>query len=168
VVSEATGQDPSAEPSWPDVPWGYSDGDGVYACGSDFAAPDDSASDRHAEICFFGSNMEPTLTAPAPGEKATLEDYPVEDPEKIAKVKLEVQSPSPSDEAGTSGERTVTVLTKDGVPLIGAEYILYGDGQKIKGGRLDDDSSMTYDAENGVKYSIRMVNAGPIEIEMEP
>lgn len=88
-VSEAVGQDPTAEPSWPDVPWGYAEGEGVYACGSDFAAPTDSAEDRHAEICFFESNMEPRLSAPAPGAKATLADYPVEDPEKIKKVKLE-------------------------------------------------------------------------------
>jgi hypothetical protein len=91
-VAEATGQDPSAEPSWPDVPWGYSDGDGVYACGSDFAAPDDAAADRHAEICFFESNMEPKFSAPAPGTKATLADYPVEDPDKFVKVKLELKA----------------------------------------------------------------------------
>jgi peptidoglycan hydrolase-like protein with peptidoglycan-binding domain len=97
LVSEASGQDPSAEPSWPDVPWGYSDGEGVYACGSDFAAPDDSAADRHAEICFFESNMEPPLTAPAPGEKATLADFPVEDPAKIKKVRMEVTGGKSTD-----------------------------------------------------------------------
>jgi hypothetical protein len=98
LVSEATGQDPSAEPSWPDVPWGYSDGEGVYACGSDFAAQDDSATDRHAEIGFFESNMEPPLVAPAPGEKATLADYPVEDSGKIKKIRLDVGGSSPSDD----------------------------------------------------------------------
>ena len=97
MVSEAAGQDPSTEPSWPDVPWGYSDGEAVYACGSDFAAPDDSAADRHAEICFFESNMEPPFAAPAPGEKATLADYPVEDPGKIKKIRLDIGAGSSSD-----------------------------------------------------------------------
>lgn len=60
LVSEAVGQDPSVEPSWPEVRWGYADGEGVYACGSDFAAPDNSAEDRHVEIYFFESNMEPS------------------------------------------------------------------------------------------------------------
>ena len=60
LVAEAAGQDPSAEPSWPDVKWGYPDGEGVYACGSDFAASGDSAEDRHVEVYFFESNMEPS------------------------------------------------------------------------------------------------------------
>jgi hypothetical protein len=79
------------------VKWGYPDGEGVYACGSDFAAPDDSATDRHAEICFFESNMEPSITAPAPGVKATLADYPVEDPDKIKKLKLDLGGAKSAD-----------------------------------------------------------------------
>jgi hypothetical protein len=60
LVAEAAGQEPTAEPSWPDVKWGYPDGEGVYACGSDFAASGDSAEDRHVEVYFFESNMEPS------------------------------------------------------------------------------------------------------------
>jgi peptidoglycan hydrolase-like protein with peptidoglycan-binding domain len=61
LVAQAMGQDPSSDPSWPKVPWGYPEGGGVYGCGKDFAASDDQAADRHAEICFFESNMEPAL-----------------------------------------------------------------------------------------------------------
>jgi outer membrane protein OmpA-like peptidoglycan-associated protein len=60
LVSQALGQNPSQEPSWPEVPWGYPEGKGIVACGKDFADSADSAQDRHAEIHFFGSNMEPT------------------------------------------------------------------------------------------------------------
>jgi outer membrane protein OmpA-like peptidoglycan-associated protein len=71
AVAESLGPDPNAEPSWPDVPWGYADGQGAYACGSDFAAPDDEASDRHAEIHFYESNMEPKLKANGAGGGGT-------------------------------------------------------------------------------------------------
>src|ERR1035437_7089255 len=99
-VAKALGQDPSAAPSWPEIPWGYSGGQGACACGEDFASSDDGAADKHAEICVFGSNMEPPLSAPAPGAKVTIAQDPVEDPEKIKKVRLEFSPFTPSDEDG--------------------------------------------------------------------
>ena len=105
-VAEAIGQDPSVEPSWPEIPWGYPDGKGVYACGEDFASEGDAASDRHAEICVFGSNMEPELKAPAPGAKVTIAEDPVEDPEKFVKVKLQGIG---SDKPPPSGTGTIVI-----------------------------------------------------------
>jgi hypothetical protein len=69
-TAQLLGQNPSAEPSWPSVPWGYADGEGVFACGKDFAVPEDSAADRHVEIWFFESNMEPPPEAFAGSESA--------------------------------------------------------------------------------------------------
>jgi hypothetical protein len=44
--------------------------------------------------------MEPPLSAPAPGAKVTIAQDPVEDPEKIKKVRLEFSPFTPSDEDG--------------------------------------------------------------------
>jgi hypothetical protein len=70
LVAQASGQDLLEIPSWPDVSWGYAEGQGVFACGNDFADPDDSAADRHVEICFFESNMEPPPEAFTGSESA--------------------------------------------------------------------------------------------------
>ncbi|MEN9308560.1 MAG: hypothetical protein RL173_2492 [Fibrobacterota bacterium] len=97
------------------------------------------------------------LTATHPEAKDKAESAPVE-----------VIIHYPADDASDSehvGERTVSITTKDGTPLVGAEYVLCGDGKKLKSGRLDEDAQMTYQAKAGVKYSIYMVNAGPIIID---
>ena len=124
---------------------------------------------RDQTVKINGTLPEPPQY-PASGSKVTyiLAAAHPEAREKADSAPIEVVIHYPGDDDSDSeheGERTVTISTKDGAPLIGAEYVLCGDGQKIKSGRLDDDSTMTYGATAGVKYSIYMVNAGPIEIE---
>lgn len=126
--------------------------------------------DSKSQVVKIEGKLPEPPSKPANGSKVTyiLTATHPEAKDKAESAPVEVIIHYPADDASESeheGERTVAITTKDGTSLVGAEYVLCGDGKKIKSGRLDEDAEMTYQAKAGVKYSIYMVNAGPILID---
>jgi len=86
-IQVALGQDASKEPSWKKPKWGNA-GRGVYGNGEDFATGGDKPDERSVQITFFARGAEQRLEEPKPGQKATIEDNPVQDESLVEKRKV--------------------------------------------------------------------------------
>jgi peptidoglycan hydrolase-like protein with peptidoglycan-binding domain len=89
-VQAVLGEDESKAPSWPQPKWGNR-GKGVHGNGEDYATGGDKPEERSVQITFFAPGTEPPLKEVADGQKASPEHNPVQQPDRIEKVKIPAQ-----------------------------------------------------------------------------